>query len=217
MRLVRFGLAVLSLWLSAGLAVANTFSFAGVFNQDDHLEVFVFTASSDVIVRTWSYAGGTNAAGTQITAGGFDPMLSLFDGPLPSSNLIASNDNGASVAVDLTTGNAFDSFIELTTLIPGNTYIAVLSQADNFANGPTYADGFHEQGNGNFTPGLFGCGAIAFCDATPAARNGTYAVDFIGVGSASDLANATPEPGTLFVFGSGIAGLGLLRRRRRTG
>lgn len=216
MRFTRLGFVVLSLWFSAS-AGATSFLFTGTFLTDDQLQVLQFTApSADVILRTWSYAGGTTSAGTGamvIQPGGFDPVLSLFDGLQSTSNLIGNNDNGVGVATDIT-GNAFDSLLEITTLTPGATYFLVLSQADNFANGPTYGDGFHEQGQGNFTPGMFGCAASSFCDATPAIRNGNYAVEVIGTGSAVDV--TAPEPSTLFVITGGIAGLALLRRRRRT-
>src|SRR5260370_3919029 len=224
MRLSRFGIVTLAFCLSIGVAAAGNFSFTGIFTQDDQLELFQFTApSASLVVRTWGYAGGTNANGQLILPGGFDPILSVFDatgGLLPGSLLVGSNNDGAGVATDSTTGNAFDSLLALTALNPGGTYVLVLSQNDNSASGPTYGDGFTRTGAGNFTAGAFGCGGTApFCDASPAQRNGSWAVDITNVRSAADITNngggAVPEPGSMRLFCTGLASVALLRRRRK--
>ncbi len=224
MRLSRFGIVTLAFCLSIGVATAGNFSFTGIFTQDDQLELFQFTApSASLVVRTWGYAGGTNANGQLILPGGFDPILSVFDatgGLLPGSLLVGSNNDGAGVATDSTTGNAFDSLLALTALNPGGTYVLVLSQNDNSATGPTYGDGFSRSGAGNFTAGAFGCGGTApFCDASPAQRNGSWAVDITNVRSAADITNngggAVPEPGSMLLFCTGLASVALLRRRRK--
>ena len=93
----------------------------------------------------------------------------------------------------------------------------ILSQNDNLANGPTYGDGFGRSGQGNFTAGAFGCpGTAPFCDASPAQRNGHWAVDILGVGSATDVTNAgaVPEPGTTLLLVTGLTSLALLGRRK---
>jgi hypothetical protein len=218
MRLGRLSGITFVFLLCSVAASATDFSFTGTFSQDDQLEIFQFTApSSSVLLRTWSYAGGTNAAGTLIAPGGFDPVLSLFDataGLVASSPLEATNDDGAGVAVDPATGNAFDSLLQINTLLVGNTYVLVLSQSGNFAFGPTFGDGFSQQGTGNFTPGMFGCGGTSFCDVSAAQRTGAWAVDIAGVGAASDL--TVPEPGSMTLLTTAIACLLLLRRKKRT-
>ncbi len=104
MRFVGPSCVCLSLFLLAGDASAANFSFTGTFSQDDQLELFQFTAPSALVtLETWSYAGGTNANGAVIPAGGFDPHISLFDatgGFGASSLLVASNNDGAGVATD---------------------------------------------------------------------------------------------------------------------
>lgn len=69
--------------LAVGCANASAvdFSFSGMFTGDDDVQLFDFSVgmASLVTFRTLSYAGGTNAAGTVIARGGFDPILALFD------------------------------------------------------------------------------------------------------------------------------------------
>src|SRR3954464_13851032 len=99
MRLGRFGSVLLIICLFSSIAAAANFSFTGTFAKDDDLQIFLFTApSTDVLLRTWGYAGGTNINGQVIPPGGFDPILSLYDatGGLGAlSPLIDTNDDGA--------------------------------------------------------------------------------------------------------------------------
>jgi hypothetical protein len=208
--------AIFCLCVSAGVAGAATFSFAGTFTHDDQFTIFLFTApSASVTVRTWSYAGGTDAAGQLIAPGGFDPILSVFDatgGLTAGSLLLANNNDGAGVATDL--GNGFDSLLLIPGLSAGGTYAVVLSQNDNAANGPVFGSGFVRDGQGNFTPGAFGCLGTSFCDSSANQRNGNWEVDILGVGSATIQGTATtPEPTSILLSAAGIAGLALLRRR----
>jgi hypothetical protein len=204
--------------LFTGGATASSFSFEGSFVQDDQLQVFLFsTPSASVLLRTWGYAGGINLNLANIGAGGFDPVLTVFDatgGLGAASAWVASNDDGA-VTADPLTGNAFDSLLVLTGLDPSHTYAVVLSQSDNLALGSTYGDGFSQAGVGNFTAGEFGCGGGGpFCDATPAERNGNWAVDISGVRTASEEgAGSVPEPGSMLFLATGMGSLALLRHR----
>jgi PEP-CTERM motif len=214
----------------AGPVFASNFSFTGTFSQDDQMQIFSFTADGvPALIRTWSYAGGTNAAGNPIPEGGFAPILSLF-GPggtlISSTPLLQDNNGGApgspncNVATDSVSGAAFDACIDtgnsptITTLIPGDTYWVVLTEYDNFPAGPNYGNGFTEQGNGNFT-GNFGCGPGPFQDGTcTGARDGNWAVDIDNVSSAQEAGVSTvPEPGSFLLLGMGAAALIAARRR----
>ncbi len=219
MSIRRLSLAVLTL---AQVATAGSLSFTGAFTQDDQLQLFTFTApTSTTVVRTWSYAGGTDFAGAMIDPGGFDPVLSVFDatgGLMDSSLLLASNDDGPDqcptnapncVSSDPSTGAAFDSLLVLNGLDPGGQYVLVLSESDNLPVGPDYGSGFSQTGQGNFTPTEFPCGGAAFCDANLAQRNGAWAVDILNVGTADE----APEPGSILLVAAGLGVLGLLRRR----
>lgn len=223
MRRFLFGSATV---LLAGLLVpsllkADSFSFTGSLAAGNQVQLFDFTvgATSNVILETWSYAGGTNAAGTVIARGGFDPILAVFNS---TGAIVGQNDDGGShVAADIT-GAHFDTWLNLTTLAAGNYSVAVM-QYDNFANGPNFSNGFVEAGNPNFATTFNGgsCGTNPFVDVAGAGanscRDSQWAFDILGVESASvgGTPVGTPEPGTLVFLGSGLLGLAAARRRRQ--
>jgi hypothetical protein len=201
---------------------ADNFSFTGSFTVDNDVQLFNFsvTAPSDVTLRTWSYAGGTNAAGQLIAAGGFDPILALFDS---SGKLLGQNDDGIGVAVDPATvtptyaGNAYDTLLTISQLAAGSYTVAVM-QFDNFFIDQGFLlgpDGFTRAEGGNFTATAFGCSGTQFCDFTHNTRDAHWAFDILNVNTAS------PVPGP--IAGAGLPGLifvsgGLLawwRKRRQ--
>ncbi len=162
-------------------ANAADFSFRGTFAQDDDVHLFDFSVGTESMVtfKTYSYAGGTQADGTVIAAGGFDPILSLFD---THGKLIALGDDGeaGTVAEDPTTRQAYDVLLKID-LMAGN-YTLALSQYDNFPNTYYLADGFRETGNGNFTGDLSRCPiGSSFCDFTGDIRTNQWAFDAFGV------------------------------------
>lgn len=176
----------------------------GTLTTDDEVQTFTFAVGDPVnhlMLRSWSYAGGINGAGDVIPAGGFDIILSLFDA---AGNLLGSADDGAS-EVDPVTGSSFDALFFIT-VGPG-TYTVAVSEFNNFANGPTFADGFSRAGDGDFTGVDYGPGTGAFFDVNHAQRDGHWAADVIN----------TPEPSGLVLLGTGaltLFGLGQLRRKR---
>jgi hypothetical protein len=216
------GVVLASVMCGLGTLHAASFSFSSFFTQDDQRQVITFDGpSGSVTLVTFGYAGGVNQAGQVIPAGGFDPVLSLFDatgGLNSSSNLVAFTDStgcGGGVNQDPATLSCFDEKLVLTTLLPGNTYALVLTQSDNLPVGPTYGDGFSQDGNGNFTPSEFGCAANSFCDANipSSARTGNWALDILGVRSAEG-PTSVPEPGGPWMPAGGAGGLVLLAIRK---
>ena len=191
---LRAAVAATVLAASSVSALAANFSFTGNLTGANDVDLFSFTlgSTSDVTLRTWSYAGGTNAAGDSIPAGGFDPIVSLFFGGGSSALLIGANDDGIGVPVDLGTGLALDSLLESFAL-PAGLYTVALTQSANFANGPMLGDGFLGAGNPDFD-----------------GRTSAWALDILNVDAAS-----VPLPGTLALFVLGLAAAGFSHRRLR--
>jgi hypothetical protein len=223
---------------------AGTFSFAGTFNNDTDLQYFTFTLlqpTAGVALRTWSYAGGTNAAGQSIASGGFEPAISIFqsDGTLMNPGISGPCSNtGTPISTllpDPVTGACADVYYPATYPFPGGqwapgTYTVVLSIFANAAIGPTLADGFFAPQvlqlsvPSNFTcqvgsPGYQGNPpSVAvdqpFCDEWVAGvqRTGNWALDIVNVDSASQV-GAVPEPASLGLVALGVLVAAGARRR----
>ncbi len=191
--------------LLCGVCRADNFSFTGNLSNINDVRLFTFTvgANSNVVLRTFSYAGGVNAQGQTIAEGGFDPILALFQGTGPTAVEIGQNDDGgANVPADSVTGEHYDTYLAVNNLTPGD-YTASIQDFANFAIGPTLGNGFS---NGGLTGGTF-------VDATGHNRDSHYAFDITGVAAAATV-TTTPEPSSLALLGTGILGIaGAMRRR----
>jgi hypothetical protein len=187
-------------------AQANDLSFTGMFHHDNDVQRFTFTVSStsDVTLRSWSYAGGVNAQGDTIARGGFDPILSLFDST--GALIYEQDDAGCSnVAADAVTSRCYD--VKYTNNLTAGTYTVTVQQFNNFAAGLNLADGFVHDGLAdlNFRNG--------FVDVAGDKRDAHWAFDILNVDTVVVTPPANvPEPAALALVG--IGALGLLRRKR---
>jgi hypothetical protein len=203
--------------LAASAALADNFSFQGAFTADDNVQLFNFTvgSTSTVTLRTWSYAGGVDAAGVTIPRGGFDPILALFDSTGMEIN--QNDDGGSNVPADSVTGEHYDTYLQST--LAAGTYTVSVMEYDNFANGPNLSNGFARAGQGDFTA-AFGCSEGKFCDVSgdPAgnSRNGNWEFDILGVNSAGTTGGGTvPEPASVGLLLLGIGGFAVARKKLR--
>jgi hypothetical protein len=186
--------AAAAILMSAAPAAAADFSYTGNLSDPNGVQAvnFVVGSSSTVTFRTYSFAGGTNAAGSVIARGGFDPILTLFDS---NGVLIDENDDGGiNVGTDPLTFERADSFLQ--ALLGPGSYTLTLTAWSNFAVGPNLSDGFEN-------------------DGTFDGRSSAYAFDILEVNGGQSV-GAVPEPGTwaLMLIGFGAIGASLRRTQR---
>lgn len=163
-------------------AHATSTTLTGTLANDAQVIPYSFTSATTQTYNffTTSYGGGTNLDGSTSLAGGFVPVLTLFNA---NGSIIGPSTTGG--AVDPTTGLSNDAFLT-ETLGPGS-YVLDLSEFPNVALG-NLADGFLFAGMGNFTGGICGgSGSFLETDTVPCTqRDSSYSVN---VATA-----ATPEP-----------------------
>jgi hypothetical protein len=191
---------------------------------------FTLSSSETITFQTWGFGGGTNGAGSVIPAGGFDPLISLFNGTVPtatmyvdgSGNPLADADNlvnapwsyvgncppagTVAIGADQDCG---DDFIQL--ILPIGTYTLVLTDA-NYIPAAVYDNGALSEGFVDFTNGVFQtCDPVSNACITP---NGNYAVDI----SSRNADLAAPEPSAVSLLGAGLALLAGIKKfkMRRT-
>lgn len=119
---------------------------------------FTLSSQADLDVQTWSFGGGTNAAGVVIPGGSFDPMVWLFSGSgLTATYTGMSNDDG-NCPPGTFAPTCSDSTLHVSALSVG-IYTLVLTAWDNepcaaggcIPPGSTMlGDGFTGLGNGDF-------------------------------------------------------------------
>jgi hypothetical protein len=223
---------LLSATASAGGPVSSL-SYTGTLGTPQSVfeDTFILTTSDTLTFQTWGFGGGTNAAGTSIPSGGFDPLIALFTGSGPTANVLLDGSNIPLADADTLINPPYSSVGNCppagTVLIGVNSdcgddymqhslsvgiYTLILSDANNQPNavlnsGGTLADGFTD-----FTGGVF---QTCDTDGTCINPNGNFAVDIVSTGR--DL-TATPEPGALVLIGTGFVALVGLKhfRKRRT-
>ncbi len=203
--------ACLSALVGAPLAQAGTASYSGRFSADDQRfsRDFNFAAADTLSARTFSYGGGVNGDAAAIAAGGFAPVLSLFDA---AGLLLQAVSGSAAVcgsgvgAVDHVSGFCWDA--GFSAALAAGHYKLVLTQDANLPFGPFLANGFSMTGSPDYT-GLayLGQPGLRFINVDGSQRDGHWALDVS--------AAAIPEPGGLALTSGGLLALAALVRRRR--
>lgn len=203
----RFLLALIFVVISP-LARAGGISFVGALDHGNPNDVFLasfsLAAAGTVTIRTWSFGGtvdapgGVNLSGRVITAGGFDPYVSIFAGTGPSATFLASNDDGlcppghaAPVCADSTL---------VSGLLATGTYTLALTLPFNYS----FAE---NTGSGSLGDGFIALDSSFNDGACATICSNAYAVD---ISSAA----LVPEPSSSLLLSAGGLMLYLFVRRR---
>jgi hypothetical protein len=188
-------------------AVAADFDFSGNFRYDNDVVKINFTvgAASTVTVFSSSWLSGDPPQG-------FDPMLGIWTA---AGALIYFQDDGHTIgstssnSVSYNHGN-WDSYYTVN-LSPG-TYIATVTQYDNFNNTSNLSGGFRYDSVPNFTA-TYGGGTQPMFNGvydTNDPRTNYWQFHLLNV----DRSIVAPLPGSLVLLGSGLITLIGLGRRK---
>lgn len=234
--MARFLVATIAfLAFSAHPAQAVDIDFDGIFTKDNDKVYLNFSVSSQsrvtIFSSSWLYGKPPSGA----SPGGFDPMLTIWDG---NGVFLRGQDDGNREGTEASNGfiynyGVWDSYF-LLDLSPGE-YTAVITQYDNLPNGtawidseirpepgtiPRLGDGFLYDDIPNFTsvggygnqPFFNGIWSEDGYDADP--RGNNWAFHILNVEWARET-NPVPEPASAALLAGGLAGVEVLRRKIR--
>jgi hypothetical protein len=208
--------------------VANGISCTGTFvvPEDVFTDTFTLAGPSTITVQTYGFGGGTNAAGTVISPGGFDSLVAFFSGPANNATLLTySNSNPIASADDLSTFSpgcppaglvnvlgvptCGDNLVT-ASLGPG-TYTLLLTDAFNLplSVDPGLPGALNLTNSSDYldlTLGVFQTCLVYPVTCTP--DNGNFAADILATTPGTPAptptgppsVTATPEPGELVVL-----------------
>ena len=193
-------------------------------------KTFTLLATSQVVVQSYGFGGGTDLLGNNVAAGGFDPLIAVFSGSGASATIVtdtfgnpyASGDSipgsGANcppagvVAIGTGSGNQVcgDPYLTIPSLGPG-TYTLLISDSNYIPlavnPGPPastlLSDGFSDLTGGVFQTCNLPSGGLACI--TP---NTNYAVDL----TTQAAAGSVPEPESWWLMLTGVSIVGVWMR-----
>lgn len=182
----------LGLFALSAVSHAGTFSFSGNLQSQKDVIYIPFKLAADATnVKVWtdSYNNGGN----------FDPITAVWRA---NGALVDQNDDNSGIAPGQT---LFDSGLTFASLMAGD-YIFTITTYNNFSNTGQLADGFR----------FDGLNALSLQDWCNCGMGSLYNVHLDNVTQAIAPAGV-PEPGTSALLLAGLAGAGLIARRRKAG
>lgn len=190
-------LLLISVVVFSGPAIAVDIDFSGTFQSHNDVRLYNFTTTTPNTVTLFSSSWDD---------GGFDPMLGLWNS---AGQLIQFQDDGGNVGSTVSNGISYthgiwDSYYS-ATITPG-TYTISITAFSNFNLGSILSNGFQLDGE---TPI-----PIASWNQPPQDRNGFRTANFVFHALNVEELRPVPLPGTLVLFGIGLASLAALRRKK---
>jgi hypothetical protein len=214
--------------LFAVLCSGDSVSYTGTFStpEDDWMVPVTLTSPGNITLQTYGFGGGTNAAGTLIAAGGFDPFVGLFQGTGATALFLDGTADNLSnypsepsacppaglVTIGSVAGQCGDVQLVFTGLAAG-TYTVLLSDANYVPNAVYEAIGYLGDGFSDLTGGSL---PFQTCyDPTDCNTDSTnWALDVTTAGTTS---SSTPEPASFLLVGPALlTATAWNRRGRRT-
>ena len=209
-------------FLLAGAAIpafGGTVSYTGTLASPDDAstEFIINLASAGTLgIQTWGFGGGTNAAGSVIPAGGFDPFVGVFSGAGNSAVLIDGSSDilsnygsyqGCPPAATVDVGGQTCGDLTMSFALAAGTYTVLLTEGEYLPNALFEVNGTLGDGFTDFTAGVFQTCNGDTC-ITPTAN---WALDI----TTPDTTSASPEPSSFLICGTGMLMCGIALRRRR--
>ncbi len=166
---LRFAIAIAAFlsFCCADSGVAATVSYTGTLATPENIftQVITVPVAGTVTLQTWGFGGGTNAAGTVIGAGGFDPLVGFFSGTGAGAQIVDATSDiltnygsytgcppAGTVTIGAFAGNCGDVTMKFA-VAPG-MYTVILADGDYIPQA-VYDNGTLGEGYVDFTGGSF--------------------------------------------------------------
>jgi hypothetical protein len=202
---------VVFLGVASACSFGETVSYTGALSNPEDTAAISVTLSADgsIVLQSYGFGGGINAAGTTIAAGGFDPFVGLFSGTGDgavfvdgTSDILTNYTPGCPPAGTVMLGSTAtcgDVNLQFTGLAAG-TYTVVLS------DGAYLPAALFEDPGGVLGDGFFDLtgGVFQTCDTNGDCNDDTadWALDITTSGTSA--APPVPEPASVELAATGV-------------